>query len=294
MDWLSLSLLCALLLAATDALTKKWMSGHSAAELVIVRLVLSGLLLAPLLLTSPLPSVPPAFWGWVAAALPLEIIAMSLYMIAIREAPLALTLPYLAFTPVFVLLTGWLMLGETVSPHGLAGIVLVTLGAYVLNLERATLRDWRSWANPFSAILHERGSRLMLAVAFIYSIAAVLGKGALQYMPASSFGALYFVVLAVFSVIVYALWQPRALRVLRRPTRYHWIVAALMAAMVMTHFLALEQTTTAYMIAVKRTSALFGVLFGAWLFHEARLGQHLIGAALMVGGVAIIAWHTLP
>lgn len=294
MDWLSLSLLSALFLAAADAYTKKWLSQHSAVELVVVRFVLSGVLFIPLflLLYRPTP-VPPVFWLWVAAALPLEILAMRLYMLAIRDAPLALTLPYLAFTPVFVVASGWVLLGETVSLQGLAGILMVTAGAYVLNLEHANA-DWRSWLDPLLAVVRERGSRMMLAVAMIYGVASVFGKGALQYMPASTFGPLYFMILGAFTLAFYAAWQPGALRVLRHTTRYHWLIGLFMALTVFTHFLALEQIQTAYMIAAKRTSSLFGILLGAWLFREARLGQHLVGAALMVAGVGIIAWHTLP
>ncbi len=51
-----------------------------------------------------------------------------------------------------------------------------------------------------------------------------------------------------------------------------WAVAGLMALMVLTHFLALAQAATAYMIAVKRTSILFGILLGAWVFREAAPG----------------------
>jgi drug/metabolite transporter (DMT)-like permease len=62
-----------------------------------------------------------------------------------------------------------------------------------------------------------------------------------------------------------------------------------MALMVMTHFAAIAQVEAAYMIAVKRTSMLFGILYGALLFGERHLGRHLLAGALMIGGVALIA-----
>ena len=64
---------------------------------------------------------------------------MWLYMRAIRESPLSLTLPYLAFTPVFNILTGYIFLGEQVSSAGMAGIVLVVCGAWLLNLDAASI-----------------------------------------------------------------------------------------------------------------------------------------------------------
>lgn len=288
MDWLALALLCALSLALADAMTKKLLPGYAAAELVLVRIGITGVLLLPMVAWHPPPAVPPAFWGWVGLALPLELLAMLLYVVAIRDSPLALTLPYLAFTPVFTVVTGSLLLGEQVSPCGLAGIVLVCVGAYVLNLDSARLRAPQTWLAPLRAIARERGSRLMLAVAAIYSVTAVLGKGALQYMPALQFGPLYFVLLGAFTIMVFAWREPTAVRALWRPDWRHGVVAGLMAAMVITHFLAIERVQVAYMISVKRTSILIGILLGAWLFAETRLARHLFAAAMMVAGVALI------
>jgi len=123
MEWLPLTLLSALSLASADALTKARLGDFSARELAFIRLTLSGLLASPLLLLQPFPALPLAFWGWVVAAVPLEILAMLLYMRAIRDYPFSQTLPYLAFTPVFVILVGQLLLGERLSGQGLIGIL---------------------------------------------------------------------------------------------------------------------------------------------------------------------------
>lgn len=291
MDWLTLALLCAVSLAAADALTKKWLSHHTAAELVMVRFGLTAVLLVPWVFAYPPTPVPARFWWWVGSALPLEVLAMVMYVIAIRDSALALTLPYMAFTPVFTILVAWLLLGEQVSPQGLVGVLLVTLGAYALNLEHARLSEPRSWLTPFIAIFRRRGSRLMLGVALIYSITSVQGKGAMQYMDGMEFGAFYFLMVGMLTLAVFAAREPRSVRVLLRPSLGAIIVAALMAAMVVTHFLALEKTETAYMISVKRTSILFGVLFGAVLFGDRRLWRHLGASAVMVAGVALIAWQ---
>ncbi|MBM4180779.1 MAG: EamA family transporter [Betaproteobacteria bacterium] len=289
MHWFPLALVCALSLALADTATKKWLADRSAGELTLIRFGLPGLLLLPVFLSLGLPAPPPAFWGWLAAAMPLEILAMLLYVRAIRDHPLSATLPYVAFTPVFTALTGWLLLGETLSGTGLAGVVLVTAGAWGLNLRHAG-RHPRTWLAPFAAMLRQTGSRLMLAVAAIYSVTAVLGKGALGLVPghALAFGALYFVLLGGLTLLFFGLRRPALIgRALAGGARV-WAVAGLMAAMVLTHFLALAQTETAYMIAVKRLSVLFGILLGAWVFREARLAGNLAAGALMLAGVALI------
>ena len=289
MHWFPLALFCALSLALADTATKKWLAHRGAAELTLIRFGLPALLLLPLLAVLGPPSPPPAFWGWLAAALPLEVVAMWLYVRAIRDNPLAATLPYMAFTPVFTVLTGQVLLGETVSGRGLAGILLVVAGAWGLNLDRAG-RHPRTWLLPFLAMVRERGSRLMLLVAAIYSVTAVLGKGALNLVPgqALAFGALYFSLLGGLTWLVFGLRQPALARAALFSGARGWVVAALMTLMILSHFLALAQAETAYMIAVKRTSILFGILLGAWVFREAGLRRHLLAAGLMVGGVALI------
>jgi drug/metabolite transporter (DMT)-like permease len=61
-----------------------------------------------------------------------------------------------------------------------------------------------------------------------------------------------------------------------------------MAGMVVTHFYAIEHIEVAYMVAVKRSSLLFGMLYGAWLFKETELTKNLAAGILMVLGVYLI------
>ena len=289
MDWFTLSLICALSLASADAATKAWLQGFSARELTVVRFGMAGLLLSPLLADlPPLTSLPPAFWGLLAMLVPLELAAMLLYMAAIRDHPLSLTLPYLAFTPVFVIGVAWVLLGERVSARGAAGVLLVVAGAWLLNGDRARAGNWRSWARPFGAILHQRGSRLMLAVAAIYALTATLGKGAMHYMDSGHFGAFYFAALGLSVILVFVLPRPAMLRRIASRPLAVLSVGALMGLMAYTHFLAIQQVEVAYMLAVKRTSLLFGILYGVWWFKEGGLRQRLPAGALMVAGVALI------
>ncbi len=59
--------------------------------------------------------------------------------------------------------------------------------------------------------------------------------------------------------------------------------------MIYTHFLALQLVQVAYMISVKRVSLLFGILYGALLFHERGLRTQLPAGVLMLAGVFLIA-----
>lgn len=288
-DWFSLALLCAIAVASADALTKRYLGNYRAFEIVLLRFGLSGLLIAPLLLITGVPALSTGFLLMVAVMLPCEILAMFLYMKAIRDYSLALTLPYLSFTPVIITLCAFVFLGERVTTLGFAGILLVVSGSYLLNLDAAgNGNGWLRMLTPFRAVFRNRGSQLMLLVAGLYSITAVLGKAAVNQVPPLFFAAFYFVLLGIASVAFALLWQPGSLRgCLRRPG-VALLLAALMVIMIITHFTALEQVETAYMITVKRTSLLFGILYGAWLFGERHLPQHMVAGGLMVLGIFCI------
>jgi len=288
MHWINLTLLSAFFLATADTLSKRYLSHYRPGELVLVRFGVSGALLLPLLLWQPWPSLTPAFWGWIAIALPMELLAMWLYMQAIRTSPLSLTLPYLAFTPAFNTLTGYVVLGETVTWAGFSGILLIVFGAWLLNLHAAQNGLGLNLLAPFRAITQERGSRLMLIVAAIYSLTSVTSKGALLHVTPAFFGPFYFVILGAASLLLFASRDVSSWRALGRHPWAHLGIGLCMGAMVITHFYAIEHIEVAYMIAVKRTSLLFGMLYGAWLFKETGLLKNLLAGVLMVLGVFLI------
>ena len=283
--WLFLSLLCAFTLAASDAVAKKYLSHLDFHALTLVRLALAGMLMLPLTIQIDIFSLPVAFWLWMAITIPAEITAMYLYMKAIRDYPLSITVPYLAFTPIFVVLIAWLILHESISIFGFLGIALIITGAWFLNLPETEGLSVKTVLKPFSYILINPGSRFMLIAAVIYSFTAVSTKAAMQYMPASQFGAFYYLSVGIVALLLFGRSGYPQIRKNLKPAL---VVALLMAIMVYLHFLALEKIEVAYMISAKRTSLLFGIVFGVLFFREKHLGMHLFAGCLMLAGVTII------
>jgi len=128
----------------------------------------------------------------------------------------------------------------------------------------------------------------MLAVAALYSITAVAGKRTLDYASPIFMGPAYFALLGFAALGLFSIKNPSAIRVLWRRPVQHLMVGGMMAVMAITHFTAVEKVEVAYMMSVKRTSMLFGVLYGAWLFGEKHLARHGVGALMMLGGVALL------
>ena len=287
MSWFFLSLLAALSLATSDALTKRFFSNLSPLMMGLARLgyALPWLLAALFFIPWVIPDT--TFWFCIAIGLPMEALAFYCYMKALKVSPLSLTVPFLAFTPGFIILTGWIILGEEISPGGFCGIILIIVGAYFLNLSKTSY----GLLDPLKAIFREPGSRLMLLVSFIYAFTSTIGKLAIIHSNPYFFGITYNMAL----VMLMTLFLPAAANaepvknLVRRPL-IGLILGALVATTIFSHMLAISMTNVAYMISLKRTSILFGVLYGALWFKEEKIAERLTGAIIMISGVFIIGW----
>ena len=82
-----------------------------------------------------LPDIDPWFWLIVSIDIPLLIYTNILLIKDEKIAPISTTLPLLSFTPVFLIGTSYLFLGELPNTYGIIGIVLVVVGAVLLKGE---------------------------------------------------------------------------------------------------------------------------------------------------------------
>lgn len=285
--WLPLALVSAVTLAASDALVKRAMISHNEYLVMWLRVVITLPFLLAILPLISIPTPAPGFYRAFFISLFLEVAATILYMKALKISPLSVTLPFLSLTPVFLLVIPFLLLGERISPAGCAGILLIAAGSYTLNLE-----DLKSGLlGPLRAIRKEPGAVCMIVVAFIYSFTSTLGKQAITASSPLFFAVTYYAAFALVLTPVALAGGKRDIRTIMGSGILRSVLEAgiLNAVMIVTHMLAINLATVAYMIAVKRTSLLFGVIFGRILFQEGRFRERIVGAALMLAGVAAIA-----
>jgi len=285
LNWLILSLLCAFFSASADALCKKSLFKSNE---YLVAWVHVGFASPFLLLILPFIAVPKldlCFFVTILILLPLEIIALILYMKAIKMSPLSITLPFLALSPIFMIFTSNLILGERLDKFGIVGILLTAIGAYLLNINTAK----QGILEPFKAIGRERGSMYMIIVAFIYSVTSNLGKVAILHSSPLFFSATYLPILsaALFPILMWKN-QGKVKQLFSQPTIFS-LIGLTVALSVITHFLAVNIIEVPYVISVKRTSLLFGIMFGAFWFKEKNIRERLIGSIVMIIGVIVIA-----
>jgi len=286
MLWVSLALSAALFLALSDAFLKKALADGNEYYMAWLRLVFSLPLLIMTLFFIEKPPLDAEFYRVFMISLPLEVLALVLFTKSIQSSPLSLVLPFLALTPLFQVLFGYLILGEAVSARGAMGIFFMAAGSYTLNLSHLK----KGIFEPFKAVFRERGSILMIMVALIYSITSALGKAAIMHSSPLFFGATYFTAVGAVFTPVMLLKQRGGMRLPARATLKYTVLAGLFySVMLVAHMTALSLAKVAYMIAVKRTSVLFGVLLGRIMFEESRIKERFFGAALMLIGLVLIS-----
>lgn len=284
MNWSLLSLLCAFFAASADALCKKTLVTCNEYLVAWVRVGFAAPFLLLLLPFTEIPKLDAYFFLAVLILLPLEITALILYMKAIKSSPLSLTLPFLALSPIFMIFTSNLMLGERLDKFGIIGILITATGAYLLHVNTTK----QGILEPFKAIRRERGSMYMIIVAFIFSITSNLGKMAILHSSPLFFAATYVPILStvLFPVL---LWKNhgKIKQLFSRPTIFSLIGLAIAFATI-THFFAVNIAQVPYVISVKRTSLLFGIMYGAIWFKETHIRERFIGGIIMIIGVSII------
>lgn len=286
MLWFHLSLLTALLSATESALAKRQFSDLDPWSMSAYPLLYSLPLFLGVLLLRGFSGVEPGFWASLALLLPLNMVGYLLHMRAIQVSPLSLTMPFLALTPVFAILTGHLLLGETPSWAGALGIVAATAGGYVLHMRPGQDSFWA----PIASIRRERGSLYMLAAACIYGFTGVLGKKTvLQSDPLFAASASFAAMAALLLGGMALTGRLRPGTLLRRPGS-GLAVAGCFLAHILCHYQALALTQAAYMLSIKRLNGLFGALWGWVLFREKDMGFRLAGAGLMALGALLLAF----
>jgi len=286
MLWFTLALATAFFAATEATLVKGFLADLSALEIASYPLGYSLPLFLVAVLAVPQPELAAGFWSTLAVLVPVNLAAFVCYMRGVSIAPLSESMPFLAFTPVVVILTGFVFLGETISGWGFAGIGCIVAGSYVLHLD--SFSPHRVLA-PFRAVVRQRGVVLVLLASAIFGLGAVLGKVlVLQSSPLYAGAMFFFVHNLAFMVTVLATGLVRPGRLLLRP-RAGMMIGGMLFFHIFFHFYAISMTVAAYMIAVKRLSGLFAVLYGGLVFREKHIPIRLAGAACMSLGAACIA-----
>ncbi|WP_017662719.1 EamA family transporter [Baaleninema simplex] len=285
MLWLILTLVTAFSESLRDVSNKKSLQASDAYVVAWSLNATTAVFLLPGLVWVGIPELGEGFVRALIAGSLLNAIAYLLFVKAIQLSDLSKVAPLTTLTPLFLLGTSPLLVGEFPHPLGIVGILCIVVGAYLLNF---SVRH-RGYFAPLWALWEDTGAKLMLTVAFLWSLTSNIDKIGLQNSsPLFWVTAIY----AINAVVLFPLVLVKSKRVILQlqGNGVPLLAIGFFNAIALTcQMTALSLTLVAYVISVKRTSAVFSVLWGKLLFREVGLKERLSGAVVMVVGVAFIA-----
>ena len=290
--WILFSVLTAFFESLKDVFSKKGLKTFDEYVIAWSLRILTLLFLFPLIFFFKLPLLGNRFWTALIIGGTLNVITTILYMKAIKHSDLSITVPMVTFTPAFLLITSPIIVGEFPDIYGLAGIVFIVSGSYILNI-----KQWEKGIfAPFKALLREKGPRFMLLVAFFWSITSNFDKVGIK----NSSVLFWIVAINCFSAILMAPIvilnsrmkknknQKKNSTVSLKNFKIILPIGIFSALLTICQMTAINLTLVAYVISIKRTSVIFSIVFAYFIFKEKGIKERLTGAFLMIIGVFLI------
>jgi len=305
MLWVFLAIIGAVANAAYFIIIKNNITTRDPWVLNALGLFIAGVLLIAVSAVHGFPAIGPDYAGAVIISGILNIIGLSLIFRAMESSDLSLSMPMLSFTPVFLIGTSYLLLNEVPSMAGILGICIIVSGSYVLNISA----EHEHLLDPVRSMVQNRGSWFMLIVAFLFAASINYDKIAmLNSDPVFGMAFTLLIISGAFSLFI-VLSQRSEGRFPLIPSwhnpdpaartagtglsiRPYIVPAVLIGIFGVAECVSINYAYTLqiapYVIAIKRLSIIFMVLYGTLICAEDEIRTRLLGSALMVGGAVII------
>lgn len=204
---------------------------------------------------------------------------------AYEAGDLSLVYPLARSAPLFVPFWAVLFLRERLTAAGIAGIVLVVLGAYLLGLPRLSL------GTALAPLLALRTPGYLWAVltAFIISLYSVVDKYGVQYVhPIRYMYLMELVQLGLLTLFVVPPRRGRLGELVREAPVTAVATGILRYGSYVLILYAFTFSQVSYVTAVRQVSILMGVGLGSFALKEAAAGPRLVAAVLMLVGILVI------
>ena len=176
-------------------------------------------------------------------------------------------------------------LGERIALSAAAGIVLILVGVYLLNVTATTLKALLPTKQQLN-----KGFYMALITAVMMSIYSVIDKAGviapgLGSPQLRAFNFLYVMFFASFVFLTPYVWGAAGWEVMRTELRGRLGMHTLMGLLDLTGYLglllAMQLTQVSYALALKQMSIVIGALMGTVFLHE-KYGTNRVLASLVI------------
>jgi drug/metabolite transporter (DMT)-like permease len=202
---------------------------------------------------------------------------------ALKIAPISLCVPFTAFTPIFVLFSGYIVLSELPTVVGMMGICLIVVGGMLMHRKLFSV----SWKAPIEAIFKEKGSRYMVLSVLLAAIFSPLEKQLVLMSDALTASFVYGIGTVFAFWILCLTLRVKIMQVMREVPMWAVLCGVMDAAMMLAQFFAVMYLPVVITMCIKRGGIVLTVLAGWIFFKERNIADRLIASMAMVGGIVL-------
>jgi drug/metabolite transporter (DMT)-like permease len=222
-------------------------------------------------------------WPLLAASVALEVVYYGLLSFSYDDSDFSLVYPLARGTaPALIALWSVLLLGETPTPGGLAGLLIVVLGLILVGSSGL----FTSQDQP-----HLKGIVLALVIALLISIYSVIDGAAVKMTAAFPYAiVVFFLAPAITSPLMVKRYGWQQLYSSWNMNRTRLFAIGLLT--VFAYLLALAAYSIApvsYSAAIREISVVLGAFAGWKILGETMGKQRLLGSVVIFIGILVIA-----
>ena len=215
----------------------------------------------------------------------ISLFSALLFLKAIKQSDLSLTIPLLSLSPLFSSLFSLIFLNEKLSYFQYIGVFLIIFGTLILYSKRITLGEI---LKSFKVLINNKSARLMFVVSLIWSLTPVLDKLCLTNSSINIHGLIQSFGLVI--LLTFLLKKERH-EIMSLKQNWKLILITTFTGIIATvlQFYAILFNYVPIMEAIKRSiGQLSSVVFGKLFFKEKITKPKILGVIILSFGIYYI------
>jgi len=202
---------------------------------------------------------------------------------AFQKSDISVISPILGLVPIAVVFPAIILLQEIPSKLSGLGIVLVSIGIYLLQYDKTT-----SIFKPVLRLRNDTGVQLIVIALAIISILPSIDKIGIQNSSPIIWVLSTHIVTASILFIVALYFDERFSNSVKRNWKLLCVLGTASAMIWIVRAYAYTMLNVSYVQSIKRGSILISILVGGFIFDERKYRERVIGGVIIFCGIVLV------